>query len=111
MTDIFTDISEERIDSVFNIELCLLLACSPHSETSVNIDQNTGRHIQEGSRPFDIHLLLKFDLGLAYTNLPSPNGFGLGAHSKGEHFPRAYLFPHLQNPSITSMSQQIIRIC
>jgi hypothetical protein len=46
-----TDISEERIDSVFSIELCLLLACSPHSSTlkmeASPFLRNVGKHRPE----------------------------------------------------------------
>jgi hypothetical protein len=47
-----------------------------------------------------MHLLPKFELGLSFMNLPSPNGFALGAHVKGEQFPRAYRispFPELMH--------------
>jgi hypothetical protein len=48
----------------------------------LNIHQTTGRHISECNSPSDMHSLL----GLSYTNLPSPFGFVITAHAKGEQF-------------------------
>jgi hypothetical protein len=51
--------------------------------------KNTRLHIADGSSLFDMHFWLKFNLGLSYRHIPSPQGFGLDAHAKGGPFSRA----------------------